>query len=223
MKKVLLIMIMTTLSSSLVLAQNLNTPLGLESNTMSVSLSGGVVIPATGKYNATLNISDLLETGPIFVGSVTYSVSPIVSLRGTFDFAYNYFESKYRPIGKKPTFVAPTITTDAIVKLGSLIKGNVAGNPYLFAGAGIYIWKFSNDKINGDAMSSIKGKEWKATSFGLHAGTGFEVYIIPSLAFFAEGQYRFIFSKNSGDFGNDFENLGFFKFSGGVTYYFSLI
>ncbi len=220
MKKVLLIMIMTTLSCSLALAQNLNRPLGFSSNMISVSLSGGAVIHATGKYDAALELSDLLETGPTFVGSLTYSASPILSIRGTFDFAYNYFESKYRSEGKKPSFVMPAITADAIFKLGPLIEGNDAGNPYIFAGAGIYFWKFSNDKIDGDAMSSINGKEWKATSFGLHAGTGFEVYIIPSLAFFAEGQYRFIFSKQTDDFGNDFENLGFFKFSGGVTYYF---
>lgn len=222
MKKILLLFVAAVLSGSATLAQQSNIPLGFEANTMSVSLSGGAVIPVTGKYNANLEISDLLMTGPTFAGSLTYSVSPIMSLRGSFNFTYNYFESKYRPAEKKPTFVAPTITADAIVKLGSLIKGNITSNPYLFAGAGIYIWKFSKDKIDGDAMLSIKGKEWKATSFGIHAGAGYEVYIIPSLALFVEGQYRFIFSKNTDDFGNDFKNIGFLKFSGGVAYYFSL-
>lgn len=72
-------------------------------------------------------------------------------------------------------------------------------------------------------MTSVKGEAFKKTSFGLHTGVGFELYLLPELSFFAEGQYRYIFSKDKSNFGENFENVGFIKLGGGLTYYFSLL
>jgi len=107
MKRSVMILIVLTFIGSLSIAQMSNTPLGVEPNTLSVSFSGGAFIPAVGKYDATLDINDVLETGPTFGVSLKYSMSPMWSLRGTYDFAYNIVESKYRPAGEKPAFVAP--------------------------------------------------------------------------------------------------------------------
>jgi len=226
MKKLLMISTVLAFVGSFSIAQISNTPLGLEPNTLSVSPSGGAFIPAVGKYDAALDINDLLETGPTFGVSIKYTLSPMWSLRGTYDFAYNNFESTYRPTGKKPAFVAPMITSDMILNFGSLVTCNDIVKPYCFAGAGIYLWKLSEDGTcgpgKGNAMTSVKGKEWEASSVGVHTGIGAEVYVSPVLALFAEGQYRFMFSKNADDFGSDFGNVGFAKIGGGLTYYFAL-
>jgi len=89
----------------------------------------------------------------------------------------------------------------------------------------LYVWKISEDGTcgqgKGNPMRSAKGTEWKDCSLELHTGIGAEAYVRSNLSLFAEGQFRYMFSKDEQDFGNDFGNLLFLKISGGVTYYFS--
>lgn len=223
MKRLVMISMMLAFIGSLSIAQTSDTPLRLEENAFSVSLSGGAFISTAGKYDASLGMNDLLKTGPTFGVSLKYALSPMWSLRGSYDFAYNHFESPYRPAGKNPSFVSPMITADVILNFGSLIGINDIVHPYCFSGAGLYLWEVSEDgTCVGNARALANGKEWKKSSFGVHTGIGAEVYVNPTLAFFAEGQYRFIFSKNADDFGGDFGNVGFVKIGGGLTYYFAL-
>jgi len=223
MKRLVMISMMLAFIGSLSIAQMSETPHRHEENTLSVSFSGGAFIPTVGKYDALLDMNDLLTTGPTFGVSLKYSLSPIWSVRGSYDFAYNSFESQYRPAGKNPVFVSPMITADVILRFGTLIGVDDIVHPYCFSGAGIYLWEISEDgTCLGNAMALANGKGWKKSSFGLHTGMGAEVYISPTLAFFAEGQYRFIFSKDADDFGGDFGNVGFVKIGGGLTYNFAL-
>lgn len=226
MKRLLAISIMSAVAGTLSLAQMSTMPSAAESRALSVSFSGGALVPAFGRFDATRNINDLLETGPAMGVSLQYSVLPLWSLRGTYDFAYSNFGSKYRPAGKTPAFVAPMATVDLILRYGSAIGINGAISPYCFSGAGVYVWKFSEDgtcgRGKGNAMTSAEGREWKESSFGLHTGLGAEILLGSNVALFAEGQYRYVFSKNVDQFGNDFGNLGFVKLGAGVSYNFSL-
>jgi len=222
MKQLVILTLIVALSGSFTFAQISDSPLGLKAGTFSVSFSGGAYIPVDGKYSSTLDIKDLLETGPELGVSLNYSLSPTLSIRGSYDYAYNYFKANFRPLDKKPAFHAPMISTDLVLKFGTLISENGTINPYCFSGVGVNLWEFSSDgTCLGNVMTSAKGKDWKKASLELHTGIGTEVYLNSNISLFAEGQLRYIFSKDKENFGDDFGNLLFVKISGGLTYYFS--
>ena len=226
MKRLVVVSLILSIAAAVSPAQSSRGPLGVTTGSLSISGSGSLFSPVTGDYDASTKITDPLEAGPALGISVGYSISPLLTLRGSYDFAYNEFDAQYRPDGKTPAFVAPMITADVVLKFGSLISKQGQFNPYCFTGTGLSLWKFTQDgtcgKGRGIPAVSPTGSEWKDSSFELHTGLGAEAYIASNFSLFAEGQFRYFFSKNTAEFGKDFGNLLFIKVSGGVTYYFDL-
>ncbi len=220
MKKIFLFTLLYIINVSFISAQQQNYPLNFLPQKFSVSFSGGASILVSGNYNSSIKMNDLLKTGASFNAAVSYSLSSFFSVRTSFDFSYNYFNTQYSHMDMKHIFVAPSLNADAIVKFGSLFNGTKLINPYLFGGIDLYCWKFSQNEVDGDPILSVKGKEWKDDNIGLHAGAGFELILMNYLSLFAEGQFRYIFSSNTANFGSDFQNIGLIKISAGITYYF---
>ncbi len=226
MKRLPAIITLITICGTVSFAQQSHLPLNLQSGSLAVSISGGTFAPVKGAFNATTDITDHLNSGPTIGVALKYSISPLWTVRAAYDFAYNNFETRYRPAGKTPALVAPMVTGDVVLKFGSLMEVGSIVNPYCFTGGGAYVWKFSQDGTcgpdKGTPMQSATGTEWKGTSAEVHTGVGVEVNVVSNIAVFLEGQYRFLFSKNTDDFGDGFGNLQFVKFGGGLTYAFAL-
>lgn len=144
-----------------------------------VSIGTGLSVPMSNS-----NFTDAYNLGFNIHGSMTFPLSPNISVRG--DLQYNNFPLDESSANFGGSFKATTIKADIII--GGLQGGRIT--PYGVIGAGAYLLSSSVTQNNVSVSRSD-------TEFGMGLGGGVNFSLTGKTALYLETQYNFIFSDNS--------------------------
>jgi opacity protein-like surface antigen len=187
--------------------------------TIGFGVDGGLVIPVSGDAAVDSSFSDYFGIGPGFGAHVSYTPIKQVTVRAGFSYAFMKMKDEVAgDAAVEPYLSTPYVYLDGVLNGGGFMKPGSIINPYAIAGGGVYMWKITDDGVNGDARVLGNLEEMKKTSPGLHFGAGLEVFATPQLSVFAEGKYHMVFMEDTEKFGEDFGNLGAIDVSAGLTY-----
>jgi len=203
------------------------------SNHVGFSGWAGGIMPLNGSFNAENNLSDMVDFHAFPAVEIKYVVMDKVAVGINGGYGYMPIKEekkdKYLPGLKDqtPAFNIPFLAVNGTFNFGPMIgeEDNLI-NPFLTAGAGLYMWYFSRnertDKIKTEEVLTgnyQSGEELKATSFGFNVGGGVEYFATEKLAVFGRVNYHMAMTKDTAKFGDDFGPHGFLTFGAGVTYY----
>lgn len=118
----------------------------------------------------------------------------------------------------------PYVSLNGTFNFGPMIQAeDNKVNPFITAGAGIYMWYFSeNERTNKLSAPVDTTEEFKASSLGINVGGGVEYFAMENLSVFGRVNYHLVLMKDEDRFGADFDNQGFLTFGAGISCYFNM-
>ena len=224
MKKLIIILTILAFGGTTAYAMDMSKHIGFG------AWAGGNM-PLNGSYSSDLNLSDAVGFYPFPAVEVKYVVMDKVSIAGNFGYGYMpikdekkgeiwpYWENRLADL--TPALNMPYFSLNGVFNFGPMMKAEDNKlNPFLTAGAGIYMWYFSvNERTDKLPHPSNLSEDHKGTSLGINVGGGVEYFAMEMLAVFGRLNYHYVMMKDEDKFGKDFGNQGFLMFGVGVTYY----
>lgn len=182
-----------------------------------------------GSYSADDNLSDVVGIFAFPAVELKYVVIDKAAVAVNFGYGYMPMkDEKKEEMGDRfkdltPALNLPYVTLNGTFNFGPMMKAEDNKlNPFLTAGAGMYMWYFSENERSEKLYAvgkSGKMEEFKATSLGINVGGGVEYFAMENLAAFGRVNYHMVMMKDEDKFGENFDNQGFLMFGAGVTYY----
>ncbi|KPL03366.1 MAG: hypothetical protein AMJ73_07390 [candidate division Zixibacteria bacterium SM1_73] len=180
-----------------------------------------------GSYSADDNLSDVVGLFAFPAVELKYVVMDKAAVAVNFGYGYMPMkDEKKEEMGDRfkditPALNLPYVTLNGTFNFGPMMKAEDNKlNPFLTAGAGMYMWYFSaNERTEKLAAPADPSEEFKATNLGINFGGGVEYFAMEQLAVFGRVNYHMVMMKDEDKFGADFGNQGFLMFGAGVTYY----
>ena len=192
----------------------------------------GGIMPVNGKFSAEDKLSKVVGMYAFPAAEIKYVIIDKVAVAVNFGYGYMPIkDDKKKELGDEfkdltPALNMPFVSLNGIYNFGPMMKAEDNKlNPFVTAGAGMYMWYFSRNERTDKLTVKLPGKaeeEFKASSLGINFGAGVEYFAMEKLAVFGRLNYHMVMMKNKDKFGEDFGNQGFLTFGVGVTYYFSI-
>lgn len=140
-----------------------------------ISLYGGPNIPTGGNYSSNVKTTDIFNVGSQFGVGLSYYITKGFGIEGTLTGGYNYYNDKYRPVGKDPVWLNSSASLNAIYNFGHMFTNPVV-SPFVRIGFGSYSWERLNDGIiNAEVTKDNNNHD--VNSFGFNIGAGAEYSI----------------------------------------------
>ena len=211
MKKLLLTLIMLTVSCSL-LAQEKVQKYG-------ISLQAGYLLSTNGTYadsdSTSADLNELVNAGPAFGIGFLVNINRHHTVEMLFSMAWmNYKDGKNSTPDKSPTFSIPALVFNNYY----YISGNKI-RPYLMGGIGIYDWRFTEDGPFSD-VQKVEGEKMQKMSIGGDIGLGLQLSLSSQFAVNITAKYHYILCKDEFFFGKGYSEQGLMSFDGGLVWYF---
>jgi opacity protein-like surface antigen len=171
--------------------------------------------------NVSDNLSDVVGFFAFPAVEVKYVVMDKVAVAINGGYGYMPVKDDKKAEGLEdltPALNMPYVSLNGTFNFGPMMKAEDNKlNPFLTAGAGMYMWYFSVNERT-DKLHRM-GEEFKGSSLGINVGGGVEYFAMENLAVFGRLNYHYVMMKDEDKFGEDFGNQGFLMFGAGVTYY----
>ena len=219
MKKLIIIFTIVAFCGSTVYAMDMSKHIGFG------GWVGGIM-PINGKVSSEDKMSDYVGMYAFPAAEIKYVIIDKVAVAANFGYGYMPLKDDKKPPELKdqtPALNMPYFSLNGIYNFGPMMKAeNNKLNPFVTAGAGMYMWYFSkNERTDKLTVIGKSGEEeeFKASSLGINFGAGVEYFAMEKLAVFGRLNYHMVMMKNKDKFGEDFANQGFLTFGAGVTYY----
>jgi hypothetical protein len=220
MKKLIIIFTIVVFCGSTAYAMDMSKHIGFG------AWAGGIM-PVNGKYSAEDKLSKVVGMYGFPAAEIKYVIIDKVAVALNFGYGYMPLKDDKKPEDLKdqtPALNMPYFSLNGIYNFGPMMKAeNNKLNPFVTAGAGMYMWYFSKNERTDKLPAPAKPEEeFKASSLGINFGAGVEYFAMEKLAVFGRLNYHMVMMKNKDKFGEDFGNQGFLTFGVGVTYYFPM-
>jgi hypothetical protein len=215
MKKLIIILTILALGGTSAYAMDMSKHIGF-------SAWAGGIMPINGNVSADEKLSDVVGMYGFPAVEIKYVIMDKASVGVNFGYGYMPIKDDKKPEELKdltPALNMPYVSLNGTFNFGPMMKSeNNKLNPFITAGAGMYMWYFSeNQRTN--KQKTAKGEEWKASSLGINFGGGVEYFVKEKLSVFGRLNYHMVMMKDEEKFGPDFGNQGFLTFGAGVSYY----
>jgi opacity protein-like surface antigen len=218
MKKLIIILAILILCGTSAYAMDMSKHIGFG------AWAGGIM-PVNGNFSSQDKMSDFVGMYGFPAVEIKYVVMDKAAVGVNFGYGYMPIkdDKKKEMDGFEdltPALNMPYVALNGTFNFGPMMKaeGNKL-NPFLTAGAGMYMWYFSVNERTDKLPAFKEGEEFKASSLGINVGGGVEYFAMEKLAVFGRFNYHFVMMKDEDKFGSDFGNQGFLMFGAGVTYY----
>lgn len=226
MKKILIILIVLAFGGSTAYALDMSNHIGFG------AWAGGNM-PLNGNVTSQDKISDFVGMFAFPAAEIKYVVMDKVAVGVNFGYGYMPIKDEKKPEGYEditPALNMPYVSLNGTFNFGPMMNTEDSKlNPFLTAGAGMYMWYVSRnertdkllvDEAELEVEGGKAGEEFKASNLGINFGAGVEYFAMEKLAVFGRVNYHMVMTKDEDKFGPDFGNHGFLMFGAGVTYYF---
>jgi len=197
------------------------------SNHIGVGAWAGGNMPLHGNASEDDKLGDVVGFFAFPAVELKYVVMDKAAVAVNFGYGYMPIKDDKKPEGLEdltPALNLPYVTLNGTFNFGPMMQAEDNKlNPFLTAGAGMYMWYFSGNERSEKLYvvgKSGEEEEFKATSLGINVGGGVEYFAMENLAVFGRLNYHMVMMKDEDKFGEDFGNQGFLMFGAGVTYYF---
>jgi len=207
MKKLIIIFTIVVFCGSTAYAMDMSKHIGFG------AWAGGIM-PVNGKYSAEDKLSKVVGMYGFPAAEIKYVIIDKVAVALNFGYGYMPLKDDKKPEDLKdqtPALNMPYFSLNGIYNFGPMMKAeNNKLNPFVTAGAGMYMWYFSKNERTDKLPAPAKPEEeFKASSLGINFGAGVEYFAMEKLAVFGRLNYHMVMMKNKDKFGEDFGNQGF--------------
>ncbi len=197
------------------------------SNYIGFGAWAGGNMPLHGNASEDDKLGDVVDFFAFPAVELKYVVMDKAAVAVNFGYGYMPIKDDKKPEGLEdltPALNLPYVTLNGTFNFGPMMQAEDNKlNPFLTAGAGMYMWYFSGNERSEKLYvvgKSGEEEEFKATSLGINVGGGVEYFAMENLAVFGRLNYHMVMMKDEDKFGEYFDNQGFLMFGAGVTYYF---
>lgn len=153
------------------------------------------------------------DLGPNMGLHIKYGIVPSLSVIGSFDYAWNTWSED-----SKAKLVYMPFSLGCVWDFSKWMPPDTKWIPYAEGGVGLYQWKAEYD---GETVV-WNNEEAKASSFGLCAGAGVEIFPMQSLGISPNIKFHYVFSADQDKFGTEDDNEYLFDGGLGITWYWPL-
>jgi hypothetical protein len=219
MKKLIIILTILVFGGTTAYAMDMSNHIGFG------AWAGGNM-PINGNVSSQDKMSDFVGMFAFPAAEIKYVVMDKAAVGVNFGYGYLPIKDEKKPEGlgdATPALNMPYVTLNGTFNFGPMMKAEDNKlNPFLTAGAGMYMWYFSKNERTDKLPAPAKpDEEFKASSLGINVGGGVEYFAMEKLAVFGRVNYHMVMMKDEDKFGPDFGNQGFLMFGVGITYYLS--